>query len=339
MKKYKVAIIGCGERGTLHAAAIASEKRCEVVALIDINYEAAEKVNSDNGFAAKIYTDYIEMLNIEKPDVVIIALWTPLHLQVFKDCAEKGVKVVFSEKPMSPTWGESLEMAKIANDTGCQLSFSHQRRFAPGNLNVKKLLNEGLIGTIERMDLYAFMNLLDCGTHTFDQAFSFINEVPAKWVLGAVDTTDTINWFDVRSEKLAVGAMMYENGITANIYIGEPLQKLVNGVRIYGEKGFLEVDWEGQIQGGAVYNDSNWKAPEVDKDYVDTNLFRAFPHVIDCFETGKESELSYKKALKASEIIFAFYESVRKREIVNLPISGFTDNPFITMYENGDFNK
>lgn len=337
MNKYKVAIIGCGGRGTLHAEAIKSEKRCEVVALVDIKPEAAEKVKADNDFSAKLYTDYKEMLSIEKPDVTVIALWTPLHFQVFKDCAESGVKVVFSEKPMTPTWGESVETAEISERTGCQLSYSHQRRFALGNLNVRKLLNEGLIGKIERMDLFAFMNLLDCGTHTFDQAFSFINEVPAKWVLGAVDTTDTINWFDVRSEKLAVGAMMYENGITANIYIGEPLQKLVNGVRIYGEKGFLEVDWEGQIQRGAVYDDCDWKVPEYDKDYKDTNLLRAFSHIIDCYEKGIESELSYKKALKAAEIIFAFYESVRRRQIVHIPVSGFTDNPFISMYENGEF--
>jgi UDP-N-acetyl-2-amino-2-deoxyglucuronate dehydrogenase len=335
MNKYKVAIIGCGGRGSTHASAIKSEKRCEVVAIVDIKTEAAEKLNSDNDFGAKIYTDYKEMLIVEKPDVTVIALWTPLHFQVFKDCAESGVKVVFSEKPMSPTWGESVEMTKIAERTGCQLSFSHQRRFAPGNLNVRKLLNEGLIGKIERMDLYAGMNLLDCGTHTFDQAFSFINDAPAKWVLGAVDTTDTINWFDVRSEKLAVGAMVYENGISANIYVGESTQKLVNGVRIYGENGFLEVGWEGDIQRGAVYNDPTWKVPKYDKDVPETNLFRAFPHIIDCYEAGKESVLSYKNALRAAEIIFAFYESVRTRAVVHLPVSGFTDNPFITMYENG----
>ena len=47
--------------------------------------------------------------------------------------------------------------------------------------------------------------------------------------------------------------------------------------------------------------------------------------------------LSYRKALQASEIIFAFYESVRRHARAELPLEGVSDNPFITMLDNGDF--
>ncbi len=56
---------------------------------------------------------------------------------------------------------------------------------------------------------------------------------------------------------------------------------------------------------------------------------------LDCLESGKESEVSYKKALRAGEIIFAFYESVRRHAGVKLPLTDVTDNPFLSMLEAG----
>jgi hypothetical protein len=82
-----------------------------------------------------------------------------------------------------------------------------------------------------------------------------------------------------------------------------------------------------------VYSDPSWKpeptpaapAPEVG----------VVKNALDCLETGAEPELSHRKALRASEIIFAFYESVRRRVRVELPLEGVTDNPFVTMLEAG----
>jgi UDP-N-acetyl-2-amino-2-deoxyglucuronate dehydrogenase len=327
---YRVAFIGCGRRAQLHAAGIKADGRCRVVALSDLNQQTAEAMNADFEFDAVIYSDHLEMLAKEKPDVVVACLWTPLHLPVFKDCAEAGVKAVLSEKPMAPTWGECLEIARIAEETGCQLTFSHQRRFASGNLLVRQLINQGRFGQILRMDLYSPQNLLDCGTPTFDQALSFNHESPAKWVLGAVDATKPIKWFNVSAEDMMVGTLVFENGVRANIQVGGPDKDMPTGVRVIGSEGFIEVLWDGQIGQAVVYNDPSWKPP-------DEQLIGVIRNAIDSLDTGEEPELSYKKALRATEIIFGFYESVRRNARIELPLTGVTDNPFITMLENGQF--
>lgn len=337
-KPYRAAFIGCGRRAHEHAIGVKTENRLQVVALSDLQVSAAEALDKEFEFGAAVYTDHKEMLAKERPDVVIVCLWTRLHLPIFRDCAEAGVKAVLLEKPMTPTWGESLEMAQIAEKTGCQLTFSHQRRFASGNRLVRKLINEGLLGRLVRMDLYSPPNLLDCGTHTFDQALSFMNECPAKWVLGAVDASETFNWFNVPSESVAAGIVVFQNGVRANIQLGGPDMDIWGGVRVIGSEGFIEVFWDGDIREAVVYADPSWKPPVVQSE-PNEQMIGLVRNAIDCLEKGEEPELSYKKALRAAEIIFAFYESVRRHARVELPLTGVTDNPFITMLENGAFSK
>ncbi len=335
-RTFRTALIGCGQRGRAHAVGLKEEQRCEVVAITDVNRGAAEALNSDFGFGAAIYEDYREMLLKEKPEVVVVCLWTRLHLPVFRDCVNSGARAVHCEKPMAHTWNDCLEMARIAEESGCQLTFSHQRRFAKGNMLVREMINKGLFGELLRMDLYSPPNLLDCGTHTIDQAFSFNNETPVKWVLGAVDASDTLNWFDVRSEITAVGTLVFENGVRANIQAGGPDQDMWGGVRVIGRKGFIEVFWDGNFGQSVIYDDPSWKPEQCDEE-KDLQTMRMVKDIYDCLISGREPELSYKKALRASEVIFAFYESVRLNKRIELPLKGVTDNPFITMYESGRF--
>ena len=43
------------------------------------------------------------------------------------------------------------------------------------------------------------------------------------------------------------------------------------------------------------------------------------------------------KSFRATEIIFALYESVRRHARIELPLTGVTDNLFLTMLERGEF--
>ena len=334
---YRVAIIGCGNRGRSHAVGLRAESRCRVVALADIKPEAAAALDAEHGFGAAVYTDYRELLDKERPDVVAVCLWTPLHLPVVRDCMEApGVRAVLSEKPVAPTWGEYRETARVAEQTGRQLTFCHQRRFARGNQLARRLLAEGRFGEIRRMDLYSPRHLLDCGTHTFDQALSFNNESPARWVLGAVDAGKTFAYFAVRAETMATGTLVFENGVRATIQVGGPDMDMGSGVRIHGTDGFLEVDWDGRFGRAVVYGDPAWKPPVVEKDGMNDHMVGVVRDAIDSLETGKEPELSYKKALRAGEIIFALYESVRRHARVELPLEGFTDHPLHAMLDAGE---
>ncbi|MFW5980502.1 MAG: Gfo/Idh/MocA family protein [Halanaerobiaceae bacterium] len=331
---YKVGLIGCGNRGDKHALGFKADERCQVKALADIKPEAAKEINKKYNFETNMYTDYREMLQKENLDVIAICLWTDLHLPVFKDCIKTDVKAIFMEKPMAPTREESLEYAEIMEGKDCQLTFGHQRRFAEGNQLVRKWLKENKFGKILRMDLYSPPHLLDCGTHTFDQALSFNQEIPAKWVIGNVDTEKTISYFDIKAEGMAAGHLIFENGVKANIQVGGPDRDMDSGVRILGEKGFIEVKWDGDFKQGRIYDDPDWRPPEIKPEH-DRQIKKMISKTLDSLEKGEEPELSYKKALRAAEIIFGLYESVRQNRRIELPAKEVKDNPLITMLEKG----
>ncbi len=330
----RTALIGCGKRAASHVPGILADPRCQVVAVADAQQEAAEAFQTTHGFDAAIYTDYRQMLAEVRPDFIITCLWTPLHLPVFRDCVAAGVKAVHSEKPVAPTWGECLEIGRLAETSGCQLTFCHQRRFATGNRLVRQLIDEGRLGTLQRMELYSPQNLLDCGTHTLDQALSFHHETPVQWVLGALDASTTLNWFDVRSETVFVGTLVFADGVRATLQAGGPDMDIWGGVRVTGSEGFIEVEWDGQILRAVRYDDPAWTVAPV-ADSGEAHMIGVIKNALDCLETGAEPELSFRKALRAEEVIFAFYESVRRHARVELPLTGVTDNPFISLLEQG----
>ena len=338
MDQYRVAFIGCGRRADLHAPGVKADDRCKAVAFADVKENAAAEFRDRHGFTGSVYEDYRELLIEEKPDVVVSCLWTALHLPVFCACADAGVKAVLSEKPMSGNWGECLEMDGLARSSGCQLTFSHQRRFSPGNIFVREIIDSGLLGPLLRMDLYSPQHLLDCGTHTFDQALSFNAESPAKWALGAVDSENPLSYFNVQSERLATGLVVFENGVRAYIQAGGPDMDIWGGVRVIGSKGFIEVIWDGEIKNAVIYDDPTWTAPVFERDEP-TQMIGLIRDTIDGLALGIEPQSSHKKALRAAEIIFGLYESVRRHRKTIFPLAPFEDNPFITMLHAGEFER
>lgn len=325
-KTYSVAVIGCGGRARAHVPGINADRRLKVTALADVRAESAAAFNTETGYGANVYTDYAELLRQEKPDVVIITLWTALHLPVIRACMEAGVQAILSEKPMAATWDECQEIAALADNSGVLLVFSHQRRFASGNLKVRELLNAGAFGKIERMELFSPPHLLDCGTHSMDQALSFNNEIGVAWVHGAVDLTDTVNYFNVPAEGVFTGVFRFENGVHGSIRTGTLDMDMWGGVRVTGTDGFAEVFWDGDIRRAAKYSDPSWTFPVPDA-VPDEQMIGLVKNAVDCLASGAEPELSYKRALKAGEILFAFYKSAQTHRRVLLPLTGVTGNP------------
>jgi hypothetical protein len=57
--------------------------------------------------------------------------------------------------------------------------------------------------------------------------------------------------------------------------------------------------------------------------------------VVDALISGRESELAARRALQCTEVIFATYESSRRRGRVDLPLKT-KDSAFLSMLESGE---
>lgn len=329
MAKLKAAIIGCGGRGKEHALGYAASEDVEIVAVVDPKPEARTSL-AERFKVPGVYTGHAQMFSECRPDIVSICTWTGLHHEHLQDTVRAGVRAIHCEKPMAPTWGESKAMFEAAEAPGIQVTFCHQRRFGAHFIRARDLAQEGAIGTIERLEGYS-SNLFDWGTHWFDM-FCFYNaETPAETVLGQIDTANWHSVYGVPVESSGLSSIRFANGVHALLQTGEHLGATCSN-RIIGSKGMIEVEVNKGPRlrilrdGGA-----GWESPSLEgvvPPLGDTVL--SVLDAIDCLRTGKRPTLSSHNALRATELIFATYESSRRRARVTLPLD-IDDSPLLDM--------
>ncbi|MBC7236317.1 MAG: Gfo/Idh/MocA family oxidoreductase [Chloroflexi bacterium] len=347
MATLRVGIIGCGRSRQMegatgfgmahaHARGYKASPDAEIVALADINVENARAFQQQHG-GERIYEDYHEMLAKEKLDMVSITTWPHLHAEMVIAAAEAGVRAIHCEKPMAPTFGEAKRMVAVCAERGVQLTFNHQRRFGPPFRKAKELAHKGAIGELLRLEARCD-NLFDWGTHWFDMMFFYNDETPVEWVIGQIDPREGRRIFGVPVEGQGISYFRYRNGVYGLLLTGAK-SALEAANRLVGTEGCIEVGHSPELP-LRLWNRATggWQALDVGaglhgEDYVRLAVLDA----IDALKTGREPELSARKALQATELIFATYESSRRRARVDLPLD-IEDSPFLSMLQSGEIS-
>ena len=319
MAKLKAAIIGCGGRGQEHALGYAASEDVEIVAVVDPKVEARTLL-AELYKVKKGYSTHQEMFAKHRPDIVSVCTWTGLHPEHVAASAEAGVKAIHSEKPMAPTWGESKAMFEQCENAGIQLTFCHQRRFGAHFIRARELALGGAIGTVERMEGYC-SNLFDWGTHWFDMFCFYNDETPAEWVMGQIDMTDATRVFGVPVESSGISSVKFTNGVQALLMTGNDHGGTCSN-RIIGSQGMIEVE----VNKGPrlrILREGlpEWEIPSLDGIIAPLgDTVHSILDAIACLQTGALPTLGSRNALRATELIFATYESSRRRARVMLPL-------------------
>ncbi|HEV3162928.1 MAG TPA: Gfo/Idh/MocA family oxidoreductase [Isosphaeraceae bacterium] len=150
-KKYKTALVGTGWWGmNILREAIRSDE-CETVAMCDVDDNQLEPALSEVGKLTsdtpKRYKDFRELLEREKPEIVIVA--TPDHWHpLIAIAAVKSGAHVYVEKPIGHTVYEGRAMVKAARDTNKVMQVGTHRRVSPHNVSGRQFLRDGKAGKI-----------------------------------------------------------------------------------------------------------------------------------------------------------------------------------------------
>ena len=342
---YKVGIIGCGRPGSHegstgrgiahhHAAGYKGCGATEIVAAADIVRENTEAFASQHG-VSRIYECYKEMIVEENLDIVSVCLWIPLHAPVVNEAASLGVKAIHCEKPMAPTYGEAKSMVETCDRSGVQLTFNHQRRFGEVFRKAKEIARSGAIGQIHRLEGYC-SNIFDWGTHWIDMMFFYNNDEPASWVMAQIDSRTENELFGVAMENQAICRIQFRNGVTGLLDTG--VDRRTCALRIMGSDGLVEVGVpDGPELRFLAKGKQGWQVPEIREPrsrHISIAFTSAIIDLIDALKVGREPELSGRKALQATEVIFSAYESSRRRARIDLPLD-IEDSPFLDMLKRG----
>lgn len=150
-KKYKTALIGSGWWGMNILMYAVKSGESKVVALCDVDQRqlnaAKEQMAPWTSDKPKLYEDYREMLQKEKPEIVIVG--TPDHWHALPTIAalESGAHV-YVEKPIGHTINEGKAMVKTARETGKTVQVGLHRHISPHNVSGIEFLKSGKAGKI-----------------------------------------------------------------------------------------------------------------------------------------------------------------------------------------------
>ena len=141
----KIGLIGCGFMGSMHANCYKNIAGAELSAVADIRKEKAEALAS--GTNAVIYEDAKALIENANVDIIDICLPTYLHAEAAL-AAMKKVKYVFIEKPVALTVEEGKELIKKSKETGCQVQIGQVIRFWDEYVELKKIFDSGIYGSV-----------------------------------------------------------------------------------------------------------------------------------------------------------------------------------------------
>jgi predicted dehydrogenase len=149
MKKWKIGLVKDTSKPTLGLHGLDNAFRglpdVEIVAHVDsIPDNLVEKLNYTG--AKRHYLSYIEMLNKEKPDIVILCSRHPYdHFEHIKAAAERGIHI-YCEKPMTVSLEEADQIIKLAEKYGIKICIAHPARYSLAFLTMKEMVMAGDIG-------------------------------------------------------------------------------------------------------------------------------------------------------------------------------------------------
>ena len=161
----KVAIIGTGLISDAHIRGYLKFKdRCQIVALVDIYPEKAEKKAQSYGLDVKIFKEPGQLLADQPIDLASICVPPFAHASTAIDVLNSGVHVL-AEKPMATCLQECDEMLAAAEASGKLLSIVAQNRYKTPLMKLKQVLSSGMVGKIIHAQVDSFWWR---GSHYYD---------------------------------------------------------------------------------------------------------------------------------------------------------------------------
>jgi predicted dehydrogenase len=354
--KYRAAVIGRTGKGNYgHGLDVVWNdiEQVQVVAVADEDPKgraaAAKRLK-----APKAYSDYREMLEKERPQIVSVApRWLDCHRDMVVACAEHGCHV-FLEKPMCQSLEQADEMIAALEKRKLKLAIAHQTRYSPALQHVKKIIAAGELGDILELRgrgkedrRGGGEDLMVLGTHVMDLMRFFCGD-PRCCFARVKEAGKPVTRNEVRKGAEGIGllagdeihAMYHFGGTTTGYFSTQRVRDGASkrfGLQVYGSKGILTMT-TGALPQIWFVEDPAWQPGRskaqwkqissggFDKPEARSDRGHGFGNrlialdLIRAIETDSQPKGSAHDGRAALEMILAVYESHRLNRRVEMPL-------------------
>jgi predicted dehydrogenase len=258
MEKVRIGIIGMGRMGMTHYPIINTHPSVEIVSVADTSSVILDMMKKyiPN---LKTYTDYRDLLNARDVDGVIICTPSAFHYDACKLAGGNGI-AVFCEKPFTTSPEKARELAELFEKKALVNQVGYVYRYSPVFNNVKKCLEDGLIGKLVQVKSEFFSSTIikpqsgkgwrslrengggatyEMGAHILD-LLTYILGKPEK-VFGSVLN----NVFSEGVEDIMSTNLLFKNNVSCSVLVDwsdvtyrKPMIKL----EFLGDKGKIMAD-------------------------------------------------------------------------------------------------
>ncbi len=314
-RKIRIAVIGAGYFGSLHAAKFAAIKGAELTAVCDHHQERAEAAAAPTG--AIVVTDHRKIADLA--DAAVVAVPTIAHYAVAKDCLEAGLDVLI-EKPMCETLHEADSLIRLAKKKKRILQVGHLERFSP----VIDALVANAKGAwyVESQRVSPFRGrgadttvILDMMIHDLDHAMRVAGSPVADVeAVGSPVLTET--------EDLASARIRFQNGCIANVTASRVTPTKMRKIRIFQDGAYISINYEKQsmeVYKLAPLPPSKRKSiakAEIVREHMPLKLGDKLElqldHFLDCVLRGERPLVDGEAAMQALDVAVRISEQVKQ---------------------------
>lgn len=360
-KEMKYALIGCGRISLNHVVA-AVKNNLEIVAFCDIQKQNAEDKILKFDLQEKnihVYTDYIEMLEKEHPELVAIATESGKHAQIALDCLEYGCNLII-EKPIALSIADADKIIIKAKEKGVQVCACHQNRFNKSIVEIRKALEKKRFGKL----LYGTAHIRWARDHEYyDRALwrgtweqdggALMNQCIhnidlLRWMMGdEVDMvfgmTDRMIHPYIQAEDLGIAVVKFKNGSygivegTTDVYP----RNLEETLYIFGEKGTVKAGGQSvniidEWRFSDYFGDEEQIKQECSENPPNVYGFghsKLYKNVIAAIEGKEKLIVDAEAGKRALELVLAIYKSAATGQPVKLPLKECSTMDFIGRFD------
>lgn len=333
-EKIKVAVIGLGQMGQIHARIYKKLSQVELVAVCDNNEKNRELAVKE--FGCKAYKDYKELLTDPNIDAVSIVLPDDLH----RECVEIAVannKHILLEKPLAKELADGYAMYEITKNYDKVFTVGFLLRFDPRFNLIKQSLDNGELGDI--IHLYCRRNSPITGPRRYIGASDLSMHV-------MIHDIDYINWYmgcepvkvfaksrsvllkDYDMDDVIYAIVTYENGAIACLEACWVLPE--NSPTVIDDKlelvGTKEVAYVDSCDNGLkIISDQRIIYPDTRHWYYTNgqpagDLFEQLLAFINNITNNTKSIITAKEALDSLRVVDAIERSIAEGKEVTLSI-------------------